>query len=71
MTEKDALDILRAQGYAVGSPDDKTNRVPVWVHGSDQMAEVDRGQELTYLAEGKITLDEVVERHERSEQTLA
>ena len=71
MTEKEAMEILRAQGYAVGAPNDETNRIPVWAHGSDRMIEVERGRELTYLAEGKITFDEVLERRERSEHVIA
>lgn len=71
MTENEALEILRAQGYAVGAPDEKTGRIPVWAHGSDRMIEVERGRELTYLAEGKLTFDEVYERNEPAENTLA
>jgi hypothetical protein len=40
MKNADALDILRAQGYAVGTPDAHTGRVRVWIRGSDEAVDV-------------------------------
>ena len=40
MKDTEALDILRAQGYAVGTPDVHTGRVRVWIRGSDEAVDV-------------------------------
>jgi hypothetical protein len=45
MKEADALDILRAQGCAVGTPDVHTGRVRVWIRGSDEAVDVYRSGE--------------------------
>jgi hypothetical protein len=59
MTEGEALDILRAQGHAVGSVDRSTGTVKIWVHGTSRSINVKLGWDLIYLAEGKITLEEL------------
>ncbi len=61
MTEKEALDILRAQGHAVGTPDSIRGTVRIWVHASDHFVDVRLGRELVHLAEGKITFDDIEE----------
>ncbi len=36
MKDTEALDILRAQGHAVGTPDIHTGQVRVWIGRSDE-----------------------------------
>jgi hypothetical protein len=43
MKNADVLDSLRAQGYAVGTPDAHTGRVRVWTRGSDEAVDVEIG----------------------------
>ena len=62
MTEKDAIEILRAQGHALGTPGPRTIRL--WVHGTSQAIDVERGHELIYLAEGKLSVEELLARRE-------
>lgn len=66
MTEREALDILRAQGHAVGTPDPTTGTVRIWVRGTDRAIDVKPGRELIYLAEGKLTFEDL-EAEQRSE----
>jgi len=63
MTEREALDILRAQGHAVGSADRSTGTVRIWVHRTNRFIDVKLGRDLVYLAEGKITIDELEPEH--------
>jgi hypothetical protein len=53
------LDILRAQGYGVGTPDVHTGRVRVWIRGSEEVLDVDIGTELNELASGQLTVEEI------------
>ena len=62
--DTEALDILRAQGYAVGTPDVHTGRVRVWIHGSDEAVDVEIGRELLELAMGKLSFAEIRARRE-------
>ena len=64
MKDTGALDILRAQGYAVGTPDVHTGRVRVWIHGSDEAVDVEIGRELLELAMGKLSFAEIRARRE-------
>jgi hypothetical protein len=64
MKNADALDILRAQGYAVGTPDAHTGRVRVWIRGSDEAVDVGIGRELHDLAEGKVSFEDIRARSE-------
>lgn len=64
MKDTEALDILRAQGYAVGTPDVHTGRVRVWIHNSDEAIDVEIGRELHELAEGKLTFEDIRARRE-------
>ena len=64
MKDADALDILRAQGYAVGTPDAHTGRVRVWIRGSDEAVDVGIGRELHDLAEGKVSFEDIRARSE-------
>ncbi len=64
MTDSEALDILRAQGYAVGTIDPHTARVKVWRRGHDTAVDVERGRELREFAEGKLTFEEIQARRE-------
>lgn len=59
MTDTEALDILRAQGYAVGTPDVRTGRVKVWIRDSDEAVDVEIGRELHELAEGKLSVEDI------------
>ena len=59
MTEQEALEILRAQGHRVGVPDHAAGTVRIWVHGTDHSLEVKLGRDLIYLAEGKITVEDL------------
>jgi hypothetical protein len=59
MTDMEALDILRAQGHAAGTPDIHSGRVTIWISGSDDTVSVQSGRELHELAEGKLTFDEI------------
>ncbi|MBZ5596486.1 MAG: hypothetical protein LAP39_29950 [Acidobacteriia bacterium] len=68
MTDNEALEILRAQGYAAGTPDVRTGRVRVWIHGNNDAVDVAIGRELHELAEGKLTFEEIRER--REDETL-
>lgn len=62
MKDTEALDILRAQGYAVGTPDVHTGRVRVWIRDSDEAVDVESGRELHELAEGKLSFEDIRER---------
>ena len=64
MTDTEALDILRAQGHAAGTPDVHTGRVRVWIRGSDEAVDVQVGRELHELAEGKLSFEEIRARRE-------
>jgi len=64
MTDTEALEILRAQGYAAGASDIYTGRVRVWIRGSDEALDVGMGRELHELAEGKLTFEEIRARRE-------
>jgi len=59
MTDTEALEILRAQGHAVGTPDHDAGSVRVWVRGTDFALDVNLGTELIHLAEGKITVEDL------------
>lgn len=52
MTDTEAIEILRAQGHAVGAPDYKLGTVRVWMRGSDDYVDVKLGRDLIRLAEG-------------------
>ena len=64
MKDANALDILRAQGYAAGTPDVHTGRVRVWLRGSDEAVDVEIGRELHELVEGKISFEDIRARRE-------
>ena len=64
MKDAEALDILRAQGYAAGTADVHTGRVRVWLRGSDQAVDVAIGRELHELAEGKLSFEDIRARRE-------
>ena len=67
MTDREALEILEAQGYAVGAPDSQTGTVRVWIdHTNTFVDNVKLGQELLYLAEGKKTIEQL--QAERSKE---
>ena len=59
MMEKEALDILRAQGHAVGTPDYEGGKVRIWVHSGDRFVDVRLGRDLVHLAEGKTTIEDL------------
>jgi hypothetical protein len=58
MTDIEAMEILRAQGHAVGAPDSKTGAVRVWIHGTDRHVDVNSGRDLIRLAEGSSTMED-------------
>lgn len=62
MTDSEALEILRGQGYAVGAPDQRTGTVRIWLHGSEHWVDVKPGRDLIYLAEGKISFEDLEPR---------
>jgi hypothetical protein len=64
MSDTEALEILRAQGYTGGTPDLRTGKVMIWIRGTDETVEVSLGRELHDLAEGKLSFEEVVGRRE-------
>ena len=64
MKDANALDILRAQGYAAGTPDVHTGRVRVWLRGSDEAVDVEIGRELHELVEGKVSFEDMRARRE-------
>ena len=65
MTTNDAIEILRAQGHAVGPiGEPAANRVHVWIHSGNKAVDVEIGRELIYLAEGKLTFDEILAKRE-------
>lgn len=66
MTETEALDILRGQGHAVGIPDHSAGTVRIWVHGTNHSVDVKLGRDLIYLAEGKITVEDLEAEPERA-----
>ncbi|HWQ52628.1 MAG TPA: hypothetical protein VN442_03015 [Bryobacteraceae bacterium] len=66
MTDREALEILEAQGYAVGAPDPQTGTVRVWIDHTNTFVDVKLGQELLYLAEGKKTIEQL--QAERSKE---
>lgn len=59
MTDREALDILRAQGHAAGSPDYDAGTVRIWVRGTDFAVDVNLGRDLIHLAEGQITIEDL------------
>jgi hypothetical protein len=63
MTDKLALELLRAQGHAAGTPD-RNGSVLVWIHGSNDAIDVKLGKELHELAEGKLSFEDLLERRE-------
>ena len=64
MKDAEVLDILRAQGYAVGTPAAHTGRVRVSIRGSDETVGVEIGGELHELAEGKLSFEDIWARRE-------
>jgi hypothetical protein len=64
MTDTEALDILRAQGYAAGPPDLHTGRVRVWIRTTGEAVDIEIGRELHELAEGKLSFEDIRARHE-------
>jgi len=64
MKDAEALGILRAQGYAAGTPDVHTGWVRVWIRSSDEAVNVQVGKELQELAEGKLSFEEIRARRE-------
>ena len=64
MSDTEALEILRAQGHAAGTPDLRTGKVRIWIRGMDETVDVALGRELHELAEGKLNFEEVVSRRE-------
>jgi hypothetical protein len=62
--DAEALDILRAQGYVLGTPDIRTGRVSLWIRGSDEATDVDVGRELQELAEGRLSLEDIRARRD-------
>jgi len=64
MKNTEALDILRAQGYAAGAPDVRTGRVRVWIRGNDEAVDVEIGRELQELVEGKLSFEDIRARRE-------
>jgi hypothetical protein len=64
MKDAEALDILRAQGHAVATPDVHTGRVRVWIRGGEEAVDVEIGRELHELAEGKLTFEDIRARRE-------
>ena len=69
MTDTEALDILRAQGHAAGTPDIHAGQVRVWIGRGDEAVDVEIGRELHELAEGKLSFEEI--RLRRKDQTAA
>lgn len=66
MTQSEALDILRAQGHAVGIPDPARGTVRIWIRASDHFVDVKLGHDLIHLAEGKITIEELEPRSKKA-----
>jgi len=64
ITDRQALDILRAQGHTAGAPDLRTGRVRVWIRGSQEVIDVHLGRELRELAEEKLNFDDIWARRE-------
>lgn len=64
MTDKQALDILHARGYATGTPDARSGTVRVWTNQSGFAADVAMGKELQDLAAGKLSFEEICDRRE-------
>lgn len=64
MTYHRALDLLSAQGYAVGTPNSQTGEVRIWAPGGTESVEVRIGRELDDLAAGKLTLEQICERRD-------
>jgi hypothetical protein len=64
MKDTEALDILRARGYAASTPDIHTGRLRVWIRGSDEAINVQVGRELHELAEARLTFEEIRTRRE-------
>jgi hypothetical protein len=64
MNNTEALDILRAQGYAVSQPDLHTGRIRVWFRRGDEAVDVEIGRELQELAEGRLCFEDIQARRE-------
>ena len=67
MTDNEALDIIRAQGHAAGTPEARTGFVRVWIRGGDESVDVRLGTELHELASGRLLIDEIRERRQYEE----
>jgi hypothetical protein len=67
MTDKEALEMIRAQGHAAGTPDPRTGRVRVWIRNTNESLDVSIGTELHDLASGKLSMDEIRERRKYEE----
>ena len=59
MTDTEALDLLRADGHAAGTPDVHTGRITVWVRGTEESVSVQSGRELQELAQGRLSFDDI------------
>jgi len=64
MTDKQAIDLLRARGYVVGDPDAHSGEISVWTPGGAYALKVRVGKELGEFAAGKLTWNEVAQRRE-------
>jgi hypothetical protein len=63
MTDTEAMEILRAQGHAVGVPDLNSGTVRVWIHETDHYLDVRLGRDLVRLAEGSATIEDLEAKH--------
>jgi len=64
MKESEALDILCAQGYGVGTPDMVTGRVTIWIRGTEDVVDVAIGRELQELLDGRLSFADILARRE-------
>lgn len=64
MNDTEALDTLRAQGFATGTPDPHTGHVRVWISDSEEGVDVQVGRELRELAEGTLTFEDILLRRD-------
>lgn len=67
MTDNEALKLIRAQGFVLGTLDPRTGRMRIWIGGEGEFVEVHAGTELHDLACGKLSIDEIRERRKYEE----
>ena len=65
MTDDEAIEKLQKAGYTVGHAESFYGHIRVWVYRGNLEAEVEVRQELRDLAEGRLTLEEILAKRQK------